>query len=44
MKTTWCIFDNTALGAAMPNAFQLLKELRCDAAEVKGADHRPRTP
>ncbi len=26
-KTAWCIFDNTASGAAMPNALSLLSEL-----------------
>lgn len=31
-KTVWCIFDNTASGAAMPNALSLLARFKEDAA------------
>ncbi|TCS32768.1 uncharacterized protein YecE (DUF72 family) [Paucimonas lemoignei] len=35
-KTAWCIFDNTASGAAMPNALSLLARFkRKNAADVK---------
>jgi uncharacterized protein YecE (DUF72 family) len=34
----WCIFDNTAAGAAIPNAFALMREL-----DMGGADKRPGT-
>jgi uncharacterized protein YecE (DUF72 family) len=38
-KTVWCIFDNTADGAALPNALSLLA--RFDHSNKKGAHSRP---
>lgn len=37
-KTAWCIFDNTAEGAAMPNALALLAQFSASAQQEKEDD------
>lgn len=40
--TTWCIFDNTAGGAALPNALELCARLEARASGGEGAANHPR--
>lgn len=41
-RRVWCVFDNTANGAAMSNALRVLDDLRCSVPLQRGAaDLRP---
>lgn len=43
-RQTWCVFDNTASGAALPNALALLEEIAFDVRDQRPNDNAGRQP